>query len=166
MGKLNQARWIGASTLAVMFIIGETALLNPKGNYEWFPFYSWSMFALVPDVERNYLVKVSRTEAPPVDFRNAGAHVRNPKHLEAYHLIQRWGRSVESKDLSRAEELRQAFEQRYLLPGIRYRLYARAEDPLTLWKEKTGKQQANATPEPLDSWRTVKSAPNLMERTP
>jgi len=163
MKTLNRARWIGITTLATMFILGEAALLNPKGNYEWFPFYSWSMFALVPDVERNYLVKVAKPESTAVDFRTAGGLVQNPRSLEAYHLIQRWGRSVEKGDSTEAEPLRQAFEDRYLRPGTRYRLHARTEDPLSLWKERTGKREPDSTAEPINAWRIVEDSSSKTE---
>ncbi len=132
--------------LALMFLVGGAALTNSKGNYEWFPFYSWSMFALVPQEETIYRLTVQHPEQPEalIDFRQAQGLVNEPDSLPAYHLIQKIGNAIERQNLTEMEELRTAFDNRYLPAGILYQVWKTREDPLTAWKQAGDPQQGKA----------------------
>lgn len=137
MSRLSQYRrsqTILTGFLALMFLVGGAALTNSKGNYEWFPFYSWSMFALVPQEETNYRVLIQNSSGRWVDFRLAEHLVRTPDSLQAYHLIQKMGKALEAGQVPEATTFRHSFEESFLKKGTRYAIYRFQEDPLTIWK--------------------------------
>ncbi|MEM1158475.1 MAG: hypothetical protein AAF649_01410 [Verrucomicrobiota bacterium] len=121
--------------LIAMFLVGMAALTNPRGNYEWFPFYSWSMFGLVPQQETIYRLAVLDSCGHPVDFRDAAGLVNEPGSLAAYHLVQQMGLSIANQDSRQLSTLRRAFEDSYLQSGTIYQIYQTREDPLTAWRK-------------------------------
>ena len=123
--------------LAAMFLVGMAALTNPKGNYEWFPFYSWSMFGLVPQDETIYRLTIIVPEESEerIDFRSAGDRVHHPHSLQAYHLIQKMGRAMDQNDMHELDSLRAAFEASFLKPDTFYQISKSREDPLTAWQQ-------------------------------
>jgi|GEM_PF-5539198 len=145
MSRLNayrRAQAILTVFLAAMFFVGAAALTNSKGNYEWFPFYSWSMFALVPQEETIYRLRVIDPENTQnlIDFRQAGQLVHEPGSLPAYHLIQKMGKAITSGQQYQLSELRAAFDTNYLPTGTAYQMIQTREDPLSAWQD-SGKAQ-------------------------
>ncbi|MEM6886237.1 MAG: hypothetical protein AAF571_14530 [Verrucomicrobiota bacterium] len=127
--------------LAAMFLVGMAALTNPKGNYEWFPFYSWSMFGLVPQEEAIYRLMIedagpgSQFDYKLIDFRMAGDQVNEPDSLAAYHLIQKIGKAVTAGQSDEIAKLRAAFDASYLKAGTIYFIFESREDPLSAWTD-------------------------------
>jgi hypothetical protein len=119
-----------------MFFIGEAALLNSKGNYEWFPFYSWSMFALVPQEEVTYRLTTHPISAEAVQT------ARKTRNLQEFHLIQKLGRAIEEEDLLSIAELRQTLEGNHLHGNLVYEISRLKQDPLELWNSQLATSEA------------------------
>lgn len=124
--------------LTCMFVAGGLALTNAKGNNEWFPFYSWSMFGLVPQEETNYRVMIETPSGNWMDFRQAEGLVHQHQSLQAYHVIQKLGRAINAANEIEIAELSHSFATAYLKPGTRYQIVKIKEDPLTIWNNPPG----------------------------
>lgn len=118
----------------VIFVLGELALLRPP-SHEIFPFYSWSMFALVPGEKDQFYVLVDTPEGP-VEFTRGGPGIRGAHSVVAYNVIQKLGRAATSGDRADLDTWREQFERTNLEPGTRYRVLHRRVDPLTRWREE------------------------------
>ncbi|MEM6822131.1 MAG: hypothetical protein AAF558_09345 [Verrucomicrobiota bacterium] len=159
MNAYRCRQWALITFLGLMFLIGELALSNSKGNYEFFPFYSWSMFALVPNEEKNYQVMIHRvgshTLDPPIDFREAGSFAKNPGALPAYHVIQKLGKSLEAGDIDTSKKLRNHLESTYLQPNTSYEVMKQKEDPLKLWKKQNRGLSYRPEQSPVAQFKTA-----------
>ena len=104
--------------LAIYFLVGLGTLLLPAR--EIFPFYSWFLFALVPQkTTTHYELILHEVNGQPVDpprrYQDADRLVRLPHNVIVYRLTQKIG---ETND-SRAREL---LEKDWLPPKTRYEI--------------------------------------------
>ncbi len=141
-------KWGFILFLVAVLVIGYAAIPLP-GN-EIFPFYSWTMFSLVPAEQNGFAVFILEEGGnvlnPPLEFQQAGSRVGGQNSVVAYRDIQNMGKAYLAGDTQRFEELRQLFEKNYIHVGTRYQLMKMNYDPITRWK--TG----NRTLEPLQEW--------------
>lgn len=116
--------------LVCMFCVGAAALTNAKGNYEWFPFYSWSMFGLVPQEETTFIL-LRHTELTDVVSQST------QRSLQEYHLTQKLGRAIESASTEEVQKLRQTIEGNHLSSDVtHYDILRLKADSLTLWQQR------------------------------
>jgi len=112
------------------------------GNYSWyraqteyFPIYSWDLFSSIPSHSAMFAVRLTHINGKPLDppryFNEATAYIPAAKSIDAFALIQRFGRAIYEGDAG-AAGLRAQFEAHYLDSGddITYELVIRAYDPL------------------------------------
>ena len=134
-------KWGGVLFLLLMLVVGYSAIPF-KGN-ELFPFYSWSMFSLVPGVKVGYTVFIrelnGQTYSPAVEFCHADGLPIQVHSVVVYRNIQNLGMAFDSGNFKEFEELRDYFEKNYLPPLTRYALYRTKYDPLQQWR--TGERQ-------------------------
>ncbi|MFQ3670803.1 MAG: hypothetical protein SNJ84_05035 [Verrucomicrobiia bacterium] len=117
-----------------IFVLGEVALLFPP-SHEIFPFYSWSMFALVPGEKDQFYVLVETPEGE-VEFTRGGPGIRGAQSVVAYNVMQRLGRALKAGNQEETERWRRQFEENFLVEGTRYRVVHRRVDPLIRWQEE------------------------------
>ncbi|GAB4245906.1 MAG: hypothetical protein OHK005_11530 [Candidatus Methylacidiphilales bacterium] len=131
--RIDRRIQLGVATFATaIFCLGELALLRPP-SYEFFPFYSWSMFALVPGKREIFYVLVE-TPHGKVDFKQGGAGIRNQHSVVAYNLIQKLGRAAAAGDAAEVAAWRGQFEKSHLEAGTRYRVVMWREDAMARWR--------------------------------
>ncbi len=119
---------------AVIFVVGELALLRPPA-YEVFPFYSWSMFALVPGEKEQFYVVVEGPDGP-IEFTRGGPGIVGQPTVVAYNVIQKFGRAARSGDAGELALWRDQFERANLAAGTRYQLVHRKVDTMVRWREE------------------------------
>lgn len=139
MKGYQRKKWACFLFLCCIVLIGYSAIPLP-GN-EIFPFYSWTMFSLVPAQESEYVVLITEFQGkpvrPPQEFQRAGDMVVNHASIVAYRDIQNMGLAYEANDSKLFQHYQSLFEQNYLLPQTHYELDKTTYDPLTRWR--TGK---------------------------
>ncbi len=140
-----------AAFTSMIFIMGYATLARAP-SYEIFPFYSWVMFALTPQEEEDYAVKISVVEGVPLDvpvvFQEAGELVHSAESIAVYQRIQRMGKAWEKGDTGCGD--RAIFEREYFRKRVSYDLVKRRFDPIERWKsgrfEETRLMTAEAGP--------------------
>jgi hypothetical protein len=120
--------------LSAMLVLGLSALMRPP-SYEIFPFYSWSMFALVPGEKDQFYAMVGNDGAW-VEFTRAGGLVYQAQSVVAYNVIQKLGRAALENDSEGVANWRQQFEKNYLPPGTSFQIQHRRVDPLTRFQQE------------------------------
>lgn len=118
------------------FIIGMATGFS--GANEIFPFFSWRLFAHIPDNTSEYAIIVEvfngTTVSPPQLFQEAKGIIKESDSIIAHKLIQNFGKAYERKDIQEAEELRRLFEANYIKGPARYRLIRIIYNPVERWK--------------------------------
>jgi hypothetical protein len=104
--------------LAIYFIVGLGTLLLPAR--EIYPFYSWFLFALVPqNATTHYELILYEVNGQPLDpprrYQEADGLVRSPHNVTVYRLTQQIGATQDA----RAREL---LEKTWLPPNTRYEI--------------------------------------------
>lgn len=104
--------------LALYFVVGLGTLLLPAR--EVFPFYSWFLFALVPqNGTAHYDLILYEVNGQPVDpprrYQDADGLVRSPHNVTVYRLIQRIGATQDA-------QARELLEKAWLPPKTRYEI--------------------------------------------
>ena len=125
--------------LAVYAIGGlATEVLLPGREKSAIPFFSWFLFAQVPNQMGVFAIKIHEYRGlpldPPVFFEKASGIVSNPSSPKARELIQRIGERIDSGDRSTADDLRHRFEHGFLSAPTRYELIRLRYDPLERWR--------------------------------
>jgi hypothetical protein len=116
--EYRRARRGIALFLAIYFVAGLGTLLLPAR--EIFPFYSWFLFALVPQTSTAHyeliLHEVNGTPLePPRRYQEAKGLVRSPHSVTVYKLTQEIGATNDA-------HARQLLEQDWLPPKTRYEI--------------------------------------------
>jgi hypothetical protein len=93
MPEYRRARRGISLFLAIYFVVGLGTLLLPAR--EIFPFYSWFLFALVPQGAPHYELILRRVDGklldPPRRYQEAEGLVRSPHSVTVYKLTQQIG---------------------------------------------------------------------------
>ena len=116
-------RWLAAFLGACVLLGVGGQFLNAR--HEWFPFYSWFLFSLVPHEAVAYdllLHESPRGHAvPPVPYRLAGdGLVRSPHSIDLSRAVQELGRALEAHDAAESARARAAIERRFTVSPVRY----------------------------------------------
>jgi hypothetical protein len=101
---------------------------------EIFPFFSWALFADVPDRVEQAAIVITHVDGEallrPMRFQEALSVVTRPHSVVAYHSIQDLARSW-STDTRDFDDRRLRFERQFLKPGMKYALVIEtARDPI------------------------------------
>ena len=108
------------------------------GVDEIFPFFGWSLFSKVPNLESRYWIVIDRHDGrsvePPVSFLQAPESIVTGNRWVARKVIQRLGRAVDKGKTEEVEDLRRLLEQNYLKGRVRYELLFERYQPLDRWK--------------------------------
>ena len=108
------------------------------GVDEIFPFFGWSLFSKVPNLESRYWIVIDRHDGrpvePPVSFLQAPESIVTGNRWVARKVIQRLGRAVDDGRTEDVEGLRRLLEHNYLKGRVRYELLFERYQPLDKWK--------------------------------
>lgn len=125
--------------------LGACVLLGVGGQFlnarhEWFPFYSWFLFSLVPHEAVAYdllLHESPRGRAvPPIPYRLVGdGLVRSPHSIDLARAVQELGRAAEAHDTAGCARARAAVERRFTVSPVRYEVVKLTfADPMARWQ--------------------------------
>ena len=94
------------------------------GNFTWsryqlevFPIYSWDLFSYIPNLSVDYALKINAIDQTyletPKYFQEMPNEFSDSGSIVAYHVIQSFGRAVESSDAESIKNLRNQIESTY-----------------------------------------------------
>ena len=136
--------------LVAYFVLGSISQKLLPGVDEIMPFFGWSLFTRVPNVDERYEVYIEqhagRELEPAIPYLRASPQLApgNP-HL-GRKLIQRLGRAAQDGNPGEIESLRRLFEDTYLAHPVRYRVVRERYEPLEKWQRgKALEEQLLAT---------------------
>ncbi len=120
---------------------------------EFFPFFSWNLFVLVPHTVTQYNIRLTHHNEtpinPPILYEYADTILTRPHSIIAYYLIQQIGKANAKNDSVECNKFRYVLEQNYLLPKMKYELVTMKYFPLERWK--TG----NYSISPIQQFSTI-----------
>ncbi len=124
--------------VVVYFFAGSISQKMIPGVDEIFPFFAWSLFSQVPNVDRRYEVLITgqggREIEPPMAYLKAdSALVTGNEHI-GRKLIQQLGGALERGEASEALRLRRLLERNYLAKRVRYEVVVEDYQPLEKWR--------------------------------
>lgn len=134
MRRYRRLKRVVAGILLVMFLAGEAALLRPP-TYEVFPFYSWSMFALVPNETGQFYVFVTK-DGETREYTRAKKWVADANSITAYTVIQQYGKALSSGNKKEIAAWRRQFEENHIPDGLFYEVRYSRSDPMTRWRQE------------------------------
>ncbi len=124
--------------VAVYCVAGAASQKLVPGVDEIFPFFGWSLFSKVPNLESRYTVVIHRHEGqllrPPVSFFQAPGSIVTGNRFLGRKLIQSLGRAHDKGRTEEADHLRQVLEDNYLQGKVRYDLLFERYEPLHKWQ--------------------------------
>lgn len=128
-----------AGILLMMFVAGEAALLRPP-TYEMFPFYSWSMFALVPNKTEQFYVFVTK-DGVTREYTRAKKWVgESANSVIAYTVIQQYGKALRSGNKKEIANWRRQFEENHIPDDLIYEVRYGKGDPMVRWHQERMKE--------------------------
>ena len=120
---------------ALMLAIGLSALGTLQ--QEIFPFYSWFLFALVPNAKSTYQIVIlssgGKTLPSPRMYNEADDIVSNPHSIVAYKVMQRLGKACKHGDAAGIARERHFIEANFK-PGTQYEVLRLHSDPIERWR--------------------------------
>lgn len=130
----RRLKGVVAGVVLLVFVAGEAALLRPP-TYEVFPFYSWSMFALVPNESDQFHVFVTK-DGETREYTRAKKWVADANSITAYTVIQQYGKALRSGNVQEIAKWRRQFEENHLPPGLGYEVRHSRGDPMVRWRRE------------------------------
>jgi hypothetical protein len=122
----------------VYFFAGAASQKLIPGVDEIIPFFGWSLFSKVPNVEVRYTLLIHRHRKqvldPPVSFLHAPDTIVFGNRYVGRKVIQRLGKAVDRGQADRVRELRRLLEESYLNGRVRYELVFERYDPMRKWR--------------------------------
>jgi hypothetical protein len=135
MRRYRRLQGAVAGILLVMFVAGEAALLRPS-TYEVFPFYSWSMFALVPNKTEQFYVFVTKDGVTREYTRAKKWLGESANSVIAYTVIQQYGKALRSGNKKEIANWRRQFEENHIPDDLDYEVRYSKEDPMVRWRQE------------------------------
>jgi len=136
--ELRRLRRRLAFLVLVYFFAGAASQKLIPGVDEIIPFYGWSLFSKVPNVDSRYVLLIHRHKRrllePPVSFLHAPDTIVTGNRYVGRKVIQRLGRAVERGETAKAADLRRLLERNYLNGRVRYELIYERYDPIQKWR--------------------------------
>jgi hypothetical protein len=118
--------------LTFAFCMGIAGMLwSPDG--EFFPFASFSLFSVVPNVRTAYAIELRSAHGQPPDpprlWMPSYEPGNEPTSSEAFYTIQRFGAAYTAGRVADADYWRRLLEQDFLSPPVHYDLLRVRYDP-------------------------------------
>jgi len=111
-----------------------------RSSQEIFPFYSWSMYSTVPNIEVFYSVTLISTSdlniGPDSDLRESG--IKGTETALCSHIVQQLGRSIATRNTGNIKKWRHQLERLYLPEGTLYQVISEKQTPMQRWKKESG----------------------------
>jgi hypothetical protein len=132
----RREQWGLVVFLGLILIIGYGSLIQNGG--EIFPFFSWSMFGLVPQRGPNYTLRFVELPghplARPLRLQEADGLMPGTHSVVAANLILFWGRALDAGQPEEAERWHRQLETIFIPVNARYQLVRDFGDPVERWK--------------------------------
>lgn len=132
--RLRQVKLIYCVYFLLAFVLsmGIAGIVwSPDG--EFFPFASFSLFSVVPNVRVAYAIEIHDLHGRPVDPPLLWVHPdkasAEPTSSEPFYAIQRFGSAFVKGHYDDAEYWRHLLEEDFLSPPVRYELVQVRYDP-------------------------------------
>ncbi len=124
--------------ILIYFFAGSASQKLIPGVDEIFPFFGWSLFSKVPNLDQRYDLLLeaqsgSSEEAAISFFHAPGSLVTGNRYI-GRKVIQKLGKAHDRGEAQQVRELRALLEQNYLLGKPRYRLVFESYHPLEKWR--------------------------------
>jgi hypothetical protein len=127
-----------AGFFLIYLVLAFSGLLTQ--NKEIFPFYTWFLFAAVPNAGNHYEVVILKNKGqsftPPIPYAQAANIAIFPQAITAYQFIQKMGRSHDKGDSTEFTELARLFQRDFLIGPTTYQLLRIYYDPIERWHGK------------------------------
>ncbi|HEX5760338.1 MAG TPA: hypothetical protein VF121_14210 [Thermoanaerobaculia bacterium] len=132
-------------TVIVYCFAGAASQKLVPGVDEIFPFFGWSLFSKVPNLDSRYWIVIDRHDGrpvePPVPFLHAPDSIVTGNRYIARKVIQRLGRSHDAGEAAEVERLRRLLERNYLKGGVGYELLFERYEPLEKWRTGASRER-------------------------
>lgn len=108
-----------------------------------FPFFTWSMFAHVPNTHETYAVRIhvfgERSYTPPIDLVDSGPMLMRRHRVTDYVIrtAAELGRAIERDNPEEIERARHTFESVFRDGRFRYDVLRVTKDPYRFWHSRT-----------------------------
>jgi hypothetical protein len=140
MQTYRRLQSLGIGFLIFYFVVGLLSLATPR--QEIYPIYSWFLFALVPNQEDRYDVRIyavgNYKMEKPVLYSDGPDNISpDPHSITSYKVIQKMGETYEKKDVKEFKRYRELFEKNSLWGKTDYEIVKVSYDPIQRWE--TGK---------------------------
>jgi hypothetical protein len=139
----RRTRWLVAAIWVVYPLIGVATQWAPARWFphrELYPFYSWSLFALVPNMEHRYTARIYEANGeimePPTLFEEARRNVRQPHSAAVLQLFTRLARAHEAGQEAEVERLLRLVDDHIPRPA-RFELVRLTYQPVERWRNGT-----------------------------
>ena len=123
--------------LMIYVVAGTASQKLVPGVDEIFPFFGWSLFSRVPDLETRYTVRIEthngRRLDPPVSFLHAPATMVTGNRYIGRKVVQQLGQAQENGDAVAVKKLRRQLERNYFVGEVGYELALERYEPLEMW---------------------------------
>ena len=124
--------------ILIVYCIGGTVSQKVLRVDEIFPFFGWSLFTKVPNIDQRYEILIHRhrrTELdPPVPYLRASDSMATDNRYHGRKVIQALGKAFEEGDEAGVRERRRQLETNYLRGQVRYELVFESYDPYEKWR--------------------------------
>jgi hypothetical protein len=121
-----------SGAIALYLVIGLASL--GRSGHETFPFYSWFLFAKVPNGNDQFTIRLlsaqGKTFTPPLKFLNAKGYVEDRKSIIAHRVIENLGKALQAKDDEKIAIHRELLESNYLKADTVYEVVAESYHPV------------------------------------
>ena len=136
----------GLVTLVIVyFFAGSASQKLVPGVDEIFPFFGWSLFSLVPNVESTYTVVIhehgGKAVVPAAAFLKAPDSIVRGNRYIARKVIQKLGRAQDRGREEEARRLRSLLEENYFNGRVRYEVLFERYNPLEKWRSGVSLEQ-------------------------
>ena len=134
--RAQRAVDIVLACLGAAFCVGLAAgTLSEDGEY--FPLASYSLFSIVPNVKKEYGVRIheygGRRVEPAVLYQQADHLGLEADSINAFYLVQRIGMAYARGRRASAERWRHLFERDFFYDTVNYEIVLLRYDPLERW---------------------------------
>ncbi len=122
--------------LICYYVVGLLSGITPKR--EIFPFFSWFLFALTPNQQAEYGLRLTTYAGekldPPIDFRAAGDRIVRGTDIAFYRAVQKFGRAYANGDEAGLKRWRSHLESNHMRMPCHYELIHSSYHPIERWK--------------------------------
>ncbi|MDX1502672.1 MAG: hypothetical protein R3325_09950 [Thermoanaerobaculia bacterium] len=136
--RLRRLRRRLIAIVACYAIAGPVSQKAIPGVDEVFPFFGWSLFSRVPNLQTRYEVEIlahrGRALPEPVPFLRAGTPLVRGDRYVAHKVIAKLAQAHQEGEADEARRLRRLLESNYLARRVEYRLVAESFEPLARWR--------------------------------